>query len=68
MHIDYVRVYQRSDMLNIGCDPEDYPTYDYIEKHKTAYMNRNMTIWEHYLNSPEGSKYRWPKNRLLDKC
>lgn len=26
MTIDYVRVYQRSDSINIGCDPEDFPT------------------------------------------
>ena len=26
MYIDYVRVYQRTDMINIGCDPDDYPT------------------------------------------
>lgn len=26
MYIDYVRVYQRTDMINIGCNPDDYPT------------------------------------------
>jgi len=28
MFIDYVRVYQRTDMINIGCDPDDYPTQE----------------------------------------
>jgi hypothetical protein len=28
MYIDYVRVYQRTDMINIGCDPDDYPTQE----------------------------------------
>ncbi len=30
MLIDYVRVYQHPDRINVGCDPEDYPTADYI--------------------------------------
>lgn len=32
MKVDYVRVYQREDAVNIGCDPKDYPTADYIAK------------------------------------
>lgn len=31
MSIDYIRVYQRKDAINIGCDPKDYPTAKYIE-------------------------------------
>lgn len=27
-----MRVYQRKDMINIGCDPKLYPTADYIGK------------------------------------
>ena len=30
MQIDYIRVYQRKDSINIGCDPKDYPTSAYI--------------------------------------
>ena len=30
MSVDYVRVYQDPDNINVGCDPEDYPTADYI--------------------------------------
>ena len=30
MLVDYVRVYQKKDQKNIGCDPEDFPTADYI--------------------------------------
>lgn len=37
MMIDYVRVYQRTDSQNVGCDPKDYPTADYIAKHSEAY-------------------------------
>jgi beta-glucanase (GH16 family) len=31
MAIDYVRVYQPKNAINLGCDPEDFPTADYIE-------------------------------------
>ena len=30
MLIDYVRVYQKKGQKNIGCDPPDFPTADYI--------------------------------------
>jgi len=36
--IDYVRVYQRKDQVNIGCDPQDFPTAKYINDHLEAYM------------------------------
>ena len=29
--VDWVRVYQRKDAINVGCDPKDYPTAAYIE-------------------------------------
>ena len=31
MRIDYIRVYQPRDAINIGCDPKDFPTAQYIE-------------------------------------
>lgn len=31
MHVDYIRVYQPRDALNIGCSPDNYPTADYID-------------------------------------
>ncbi|KAJ3494437.1 hypothetical protein NMY22_g20074 [Coprinellus aureogranulatus] len=37
MLIDYVRVYQRKDEINVGCDPTDYPTKKYIDDHLEAY-------------------------------
>lgn len=30
MSIDYIRVYQPKNAKNIGCDPPDFPTADYI--------------------------------------
>ena len=40
MMVDYVRVYQRSDSINIGCDPEDFPTAAYIEKYVAIFSFR----------------------------
>ncbi|KAL1752846.1 beta-glucan synthesis-associated [Schizophyllum commune] len=39
MSIDYIRVYQPSDRINIGCDPPGFPTSAYIEQ------NPNLTTW-----------------------
>ena len=33
MRVDYIRVYQPSNAVNIGCDPKDYPTAAYIEQY-----------------------------------
>jgi len=32
MSVDYVRVYQRPEDVNIGCDPDNFPTQTYINK------------------------------------
>ncbi|KAK7054157.1 beta-glucan synthesis-associated protein-domain-containing protein [Favolaschia claudopus] len=46
MLIDYVRVYQRDGETNVGCNPPDYPTEDYINNHFVAYDNPNLTQWQ----------------------
>ncbi|AAS53916.1 AFR545Wp [Eremothecium gossypii ATCC 10895] len=61
MSIDYVRLYQPSNAINVNCDPPDYPTYDYIQKHLNAYMNPNLTSWE-------AAGYTFPKNILTGNC
>lgn len=61
MSIDHVRIYQPADAQSITCDPEDYPTYDYIQAHKIAYENNNMTSWA-------DCGYSWPKNSLMNGC
>ena len=33
MSVDYVRVYQNPDNINIGCEPDGFPTQAYIEKY-----------------------------------
>jgi len=54
MLIDYVRVYQRKGQTNIGCDPKNFPTADYIQRHIDSYSNPNLTAWN----------YPKPKNGL----
>ncbi|KAI0311695.1 glycoside hydrolase family 16 protein [Amylostereum chailletii] len=61
MRIDYVRVYQPSNAINVGCDPEDFPTKAYIDAHPEAYWNAQLTTWEQYGGQS-------PKNSLLDQC
>ncbi|GMM34003.1 beta-glucan synthesis-associated protein [Saccharomycopsis crataegensis] len=61
MRIDYVRIYQPEGEENMGCDPEDYPTYDYIQDHLNAYSNPNLTSWE-------DAGYSFPKNKLTGGC
>ncbi|KAF8958562.1 beta-glucan synthesis-associated [Flammula alnicola] len=57
MSIDYIRVYQPKDSINIGCDPKDFPTATYIETYQEVYTNPNVTTWLQAQQS-------WPKNRL----
>jgi hypothetical protein len=37
-----VRVYQRKDQLNTGCDPKDFPTAAYIASHIDAYEGESL--------------------------
>lgn len=39
MRIDYVRVYQRTGESNVGCNPDRFPTTDYINNHLEAYTS-----------------------------
>lgn len=61
LRVDYVRIYQPEDQINVTCDPEDYPTVDYIENHLEAYMNPNLTLWS-------DTKYSTPRNKLAYDC
>ncbi|KAI0321090.1 beta-glucan synthesis-associated [Amylostereum chailletii] len=61
MRVDYVRVYQDPDSINVGCDPEDFPTQAYINTYIGAYTNPNYTTWEDYGQT-------FPKNSKLDTC
>lgn len=63
MLVDYVRVYQRAGQTNIGCDPPDYPTADYINRHYEAYSNPQLLSW---TTGPAGANYSFPKNQLYN--
>ncbi|KAF9479722.1 glycoside hydrolase family 16 protein [Pholiota conissans] len=62
MRVDYIRVYQAADKLNIGCDPKDFPTQAYIEQYIEAYTNPNLTTWVDDFKQP------FPKNSYLGQC
>jgi len=62
MRVDYIRVYQRADSINIGCDPKDFPTAAYINQYLEAYTNPNLTTWV------DDFKQSWPKSSLLGQC
>ncbi|KAE9409963.1 glycoside hydrolase family 16 protein [Gymnopus androsaceus JB14] len=62
LRVDYVRVYQDPSNLNVGCDPDDFPTADYINTYLEGYQNPNLTTWVDDYKQP------WPKNSFVDSC
>lgn len=44
MRIDYIRIYQDQNG-ELSCDPQGYPTTEYIAKHPKPYNNANLTQW-----------------------
>ncbi|KAF5393140.1 hypothetical protein D9757_001304 [Collybiopsis confluens] len=62
LRIDYVRVYQNPSSINIGCDPKDFPTANYINTYLEAYNNPNYTTWV------DDFKQSWPKNSFVESC
>lgn len=63
MAVDWVRVYQDPDHIDVGCDPKDMPTADYINRHIEAYTNANLTIWGGSRDEG-GYGASWPLNKL----
>lgn len=43
MYVDYVRVYQYEDEINIGCDPPNYPTSNYINQYVDLFMTAPLS-------------------------
>ncbi|KAG1749837.1 glycoside hydrolase family 16 protein [Suillus paluster] len=62
MRIDWIRVYQPKDNINIGCDPKDYPTAAYINEYLEAYTNPNLTTWQTDFKQP------FPKTNYTGQC
>lgn len=46
MRVDYVRWYQKKGEEMVTCDPPGFETTKYIEEHKVAYTNPNLTVRE----------------------
>ncbi|EIN14053.1 beta-glucan synthesis-associated protein [Punctularia strigosozonata HHB-11173 SS5] len=62
MKVDWIRVYQRTDSVNVGCDPPEFPTAAYINQYIDAYTNPNLTTWVNDY------KQTIPKNSFLGQC
>ncbi|KAJ7905031.1 glycoside hydrolase family 16 protein [Mycena leptocephala] len=62
LSLDYVRVYQYADSINIGCDPPDFPTQQYINTYIEAYTNPLLTTWVNDYGQTI------PKSSLVDGC
>ncbi|KAF7303707.1 GH16 domain-containing protein [Mycena indigotica] len=52
MRVDWIRVYQPQDKINIGCDPAERPTAAYINTYLEAYTNPNLTTWHDDYKQP----------------
>nr|GAT56376.1 predicted protein [Mycena chlorophos] len=62
LEIDYIRVYQPKNAINIGCDPPDFPTNDFINTYIEAYTNPNYTTWREDFGQP------YPNSSFLGQC
>jgi len=62
MKIDWIRVYQPPNAINIGCDPPDFPTAAYINQYIGAYTNPNFTTWTGDFGQPN------PGSSFLKQC
>lgn len=67
MRIDYVRVWQEPDKIKTSCSPPDYPTKEYIERHKEAYYNNKLTSWVK-PKEEGGYDHPFPGNMLMGQC
>lgn len=81
MRIDYVRVYQPTNAINIGCDPKDFPTEAYINQCVDFYLflcppfndARSLRYIEAYSNPNlttwvDDYQQHWPNNSFLGQC
>ncbi|KAJ6550125.1 beta-glucan synthesis-associated [Mycena capillaripes] len=79
MSLDYVRVYQYEDQINIGCDPPDFPTQEYINTYIEAYTSEflassNYVMPTRFVSDPllttwvDDYKQVFPKNSWVDSC
>jgi beta-glucan synthesis-associated protein KRE6 len=81
MRVDYIRVYQPTGSINIGCDPEDFPTEAYINQYVLEWRFEGLCLMrlftfryiEAYTN-PNLTTWRtdygqpFPKSSFLGQC
>ncbi|KAH8822987.1 glycoside hydrolase family 16 protein [Flagelloscypha sp. PMI_526] len=67
MKVDWIRVYQEEDQMNIGCSPKDFPTEAYISRYSEAYTNPNLTTWTD-SRAVGGFEQTVPLNGLTTAC
>jgi hypothetical protein len=51
MRVDYIRVYQSADQINIGCDPPGFPTSSYINQ--SVILSISLCIFVTDLSLPK---------------
>jgi len=82
MKIDYIRVYQPKDARNVGCNPPDFPTADYINQwvfhdRFTDTWNQSMLFCARNIRAyTDANLTTWrgdygqpfPKNSRIDQC
>lgn len=81
MYVDYVRVYQRSDVKNgLTCDPSSHPTTDYINAYvlssRFALLASLILVTYRHANAYNNPNlttwdqagYTFPRNSLYDGC
>jgi len=44
MRVDYIRVYQPSNQINIGCDPSGFPTAAYINQSVSLFISQYVFV------------------------
>jgi transposase len=81
MRVDWIRVYQRSDSINVGCDPKDFPTEAYINEfvifHFSIELPSHIRSLHRYIDAytnpnlttwVDDFKQPFPKNSFLKQC
>ncbi|KAG8800470.1 hypothetical protein FRC17_006863, partial [Serendipita sp. 399] len=67
MKVDWIRIYQYEDEINVSCDPPQYPTSNYIDRYIEAYTNPNLTTWSRWADEG-GYEQHWPRNSRVQGC
>lgn len=61
MYIDYIRIYQHPDRVDVTCDPKDRPTAQYIKDHPRLYNDPTLKKFSE-------AGYAWPDYRIPAQC